>query len=121
MTDTIAQAFASIEEKIAAIFAEVKATPIVAAVETDIKTAGLATLNYVEKNGLQAAYQIALSVVAAATAGTPWGVIISAIETQALAAGKTLASGAGSILAAQAQADLVALGTIAAPASTPAA
>ena len=104
-----------VDDFIAKIKAEFQ--PEVKAVENDVKSAASATLAYIEKNGLQDAYQIALTVVGAAVAGSPWGATLTAVTSAVVADGKTIESGAVAILASQAQADLIAAGTIAAPAA----
>lgn len=94
-----------------AIIAKIKGSPIIQTVETDIKSAGSATLSYIEANGLQDAYQIALNVVLPMI-GTPWTGVLAAVRTAIIADGKILLTGAESILASQAQADLIALGKV---------
>lgn len=96
---------------------EADATPV----ENDVKAIGSSALSYIETNGLQDLYQIALSAVAGAVAGAPWAATLATIESQAVTAGKSIEKGAVAVVAAQAQADLIAAGTVAAPTSTPAA
>lgn len=84
-------------------------------VENDLKAIGSSALNYIETNGLQDAYQIALTVVGAAAAGTPWTATLATIAAQAFTAGKSLEQGAIAVVAAQAQADLIAAGSLLPP------
>jgi hypothetical protein len=117
MTNAIMTELDSVVAKIKAEFA-----PETAAVETDLKDIGTATLNYIKTNGLQDVYQIALTVVGAMVPGASWTAALASIESQAVAAGKTLASGASAIVAGMAQTDLIAAGKLLAPvASAPAA
>ena len=93
-------------------------TPALSVAETDAKAIGDSALTYIKTNGLQDLYQIALTVVGAAVPGASWASTLASIETQAVAAGKLLVSGATAVVAAQAQADLIAAGTLLPPAST---
>jgi len=112
MTSAIIQ---DVEDFINKIKAEFK--PEIKEVENDVKSAASATLAYIEKNGLQDAYQIAMTIVGAAVAGSPWGATLAAVEAAVVADGKTIEKGAVAVVSAQAQADLIAAGTIAAPAA----
>jgi molybdopterin biosynthesis enzyme len=94
-------------------------TPALTVAETDAKAIGNSALTYIKTNGLQDLYQIALTVVGAAAPGASWATTLASIEAQAIAAGKTLLSGATAVVAAQAQADLIAAGTLLPPVSTP--
>lgn len=98
---------------------KIKTSPVTAVVEADVEQAATATVNYIKTNGLQDAYQIAMTVVAAALPGGTWTGVLASIEAQALAAGKALLSGSSAVLAAQAQADLIAAGKLIAPVATP--
>lgn len=87
------------------------------AVQADIKAvqnAGHDLVNaaqsYIEKNGLQDLYAIALTLVGAMAPGASWAGTLAAIEAQAVADGKSLIQGAIGVVAAQAQADLLAAG-----------
>lgn len=92
-------------------------TPAVETAEADVVSAGKATLDYIKTNGLQDLYQLALTAVAAAVPGASWTAVLASIEAQAVADGKQLASGATAVVAAQAQADLIAAGKLLAPAA----
>ncbi len=92
--------------------------PEVKAVENDVKAAGSAALAYIEKNGLQDLYQIALTVVGAAATGTPWGTVLATVVSTAVTDGKAIEAGAVAVVTAQAQADLVAAGTLLPPVAT---
>lgn len=91
------------------------ATPAVAVIETDVEEIGSAALNYIKTNGLQDLYQIALILVGAALPGASWTGTVAAIEAQAVTDGKQLITGATSVVAAQAQADLIAAGKLLPP------
>jgi hypothetical protein len=113
MTNTIIADAEALVAKLKAEFA-----PAVTTVETDAKAIGSATLNYIKTNGLQDVYQIALTVVGAMVPGASWTAALASIETQAVAAGKTLASGASAIVAGMAQTDLIAAGKLLPPTAT---
>lgn len=100
------------------VLAKLEGSTALQTVEADVKEAGTATLNYIETNGLQDAYQIALIAVSAALPGASWASTLATIVSMAKADGIALIKGAEDILANLAKADLVAAGTI--PASTPA-
>ncbi len=72
-------------------------------------------VSYIEKNSLQAAYSLATALLTGAATGTPWLTLASDLLTQAEAAGIAIAKGAETIVLNQAQADLIAVGQIAAP------
>lgn len=95
--------------------AKFEANDVVQAVETDVEEAGKATLDYIKTNGLQDLYQIALTVVGAALPGGSWTGVLASIEAQAVTDGKQLIQGATAVVAAQAQADLIAAGKLALP------
>jgi len=101
------------------LLAKLKGSSAIQTVETDAKAIGSATLSFIETNGLQDAYQIALTVVSAALPGASWTGVLASIETQALAAGKQLITGGSAILASMAQADLMAAGKLLPPVSAP--
>lgn len=107
--------------KLEAIIQDIKDDfkPEVKAVENDVKAIGAATLSYIETNALQDAYQIALTVVEAAVPGASWGSILTNILALATADGKQIVKGAEAVVAAQAQADLIAAGKIIAPTTVP--
>lgn len=89
--------------------------PAVDAAVTDVETIGKSALDYIKTNGLQDLYQIALTVVGGAVAGAPWVGTLAAITAQAAADGKALLTGAEAVVAAQAQADLIAAGKLLPP------
>jgi hypothetical protein len=99
--------------------AKLEGSTAVQTVETDVKTAGKSVLSYIETNGLQDAYQIALTAVSAALPGASWASTLATIVSLAKADGVALIEGAEDILGNLAKADLVAAGTI--PATAPAA
>lgn len=92
-------------------------SPAVTVAETDLKDIGTTTLNYIKTNGLQDVYQIALTVVGAMAPGASWTAALASIESQAVAAGKTLIKGASAIVASIAQSDLIAAGKLLPPTS----
>ena len=94
---------------------ELKTNPVVETVETDVEAIGSSAIAYIEQNGGKAAYSLAMSFLAGVATGTPWATIGADFLTQAETAGITIAKGAESVILAQAQADLVAQGTIVAP------
>lgn len=104
----------AIFEKIDAFIASLKAefTPEIKTVENDAKAIGASALAYIENNGLNDLYTIATSVLSSVASGTAWGTVLSAVVTQGEAAGITIVKGAESVVVAQAQADLIAIGTI---------
>lgn len=95
--------------------AEFKANPEVQTVETKVEAIGSSALAYIKSNGLTDLYQIALSVLAGAATGTPWATIGATVVSQGETAGISIAKGAEGIVIAQAQADLIAQGTLASP------
>lgn len=97
-------------DEIESVLAKWKAVPVVGTVVTDVEEAASATVSYIKANGLQDVYQIALMLVGAMVPGASWTGVLAAIEAQALTDGKQLVAGASAIVAAQAQADLLAAG-----------
>jgi hypothetical protein len=89
--------------------------PAVQAVETDVKEVGSSALAYIKANGLTDLYQLALGALTAAVPGASWTATLASIEAQAVADGKQLVSGATAVVAAQAQADLIAAGKLLPP------
>lgn len=112
---TIHDTIVGIENEIASIFSNAKASAIVKEVEEDAEAIGSATLNYIKDNGLQALYKMALGLLAGIASGTPWATVGAALVAQGEAAGITIAKGAEAIVLAQAQADLIAIGQITSP------
>lgn len=101
--------------EVKALLAKFEANTEVQTIETDVKAIGVSALNFIKTNGLTDLYNIALSVLAGAATGTPWASIGATVVSQGETAGITIAKGAESIVIAQAQADLIAQGTLAAP------
>lgn len=89
--------------------------PAAAAVETDVKEAGSEAWNLIKTQGLQDVYTIAENTLLAAIAGAPWTGTLAAIETAAVAAGKTLGKEVIASIGAAAQADLLAAGKLLPP------
>lgn len=96
---------------------KLKSNSIVETVETDAVAIGTSALAYIKTNGLTDLYQIAMSVLTGAATGTPWATIGATVVSQGEAAGISIAKGAESVVLAQAQADLIAAGTIVSPTS----
>lgn len=98
-----------------------EATPVIGPVVADAVAIESVAWTYLKANGLQDLYQIALLVVGAALPGASWVGTVAAVEAQAVADGKALITGAASVAAAQAQADLIAAGKLLPPVNAPAA
>lgn len=94
---------------------EGEAAPVVEAVEVDAEVIGKAAIDYIKAQGLQELYTIAKAALLGLATGTPWGAVLAGIVTEGEAAGITIAKGAEAIVLAQAQADLIASGHLAAP------
>jgi len=107
--------FSDIETWVEGLIKKVQNSDVTTTIEQDAKDLLSTGVSYIETNGLQDLYQIALTLVAAATPGSSWTAVIASIEAQAVADGKALLKGAGSIVAAQAQADLIAAGKLLPP------
>jgi hypothetical protein len=89
-------------------------TPARKAIENDLKDLESKSIDYIKTNGLQDLYQLAATLLPALT-GSPWGSVLAALEAKALELGKALVKGEAAIVAAQAQADLIAVGKLIAP------
>lgn len=100
---------------------EAEFAPEIKVAENDAHTIVTDAASFIKTNGLQDLYQIALTLVAAAVPGASWSGVLASIDAQAVTDGKTLIQGATAVVAAQAQADLVAVGKAIAPVSAPAA
>lgn len=103
--------------EIESIVAKWKTEPVIGTVVTDVEEAAVATVSYIKANGLQDLYQLALIAVTALAPGASWGAMLASLEAQAIADGKTLVAGATAVVAAQAQADLIAAGKLLPPAA----
>lgn len=101
--------------EIKSIITKWETVPVVNTVVIDIEEAATATINYIKANGLQDLYQLALLAVTALAPGASWGAMLASLEAQALADGKKLVAGATAVVAAQAQADLIAAGKLLPP------
>ena len=106
-----------IEEDVDALVAKIKGSTTATVIVQDVEDIGSATLNYIKNNGLTALYQIAMSALTGAATGTSFTAIGASVLAQGEAAGITIAKGAEGIVLAQAQADLVAAGTLISPTS----
>lgn len=103
-------------QEIEASVAKLKAN-LSPAVQADIKKVENAghdivhtATDYIKTNGLQDLYQIALVLVSAMVPGASWTATLASVKTQAIADGVKLLEGSESVVAAQAQADLLAAG-----------
>ncbi len=94
-----------------AVQAEVKA------VENEAHAIVTDAVTYIKANGLADLEAIALTVVSAMVPGTSWGAVLTAVKTQAVTDGVKLLDGAEAVVAAKVQADLIAVGKLAAPAA----
>lgn len=92
-----------------------KFSPKIKTVENDAKAIGASALSYIENNGLTALYTIAMSELTGVAAGTPYTTLLASVVTQGEAAGISIAKGAEAVVVGQAQADLIAAGTLASP------
>lgn len=92
-----------------------KFSPEIKTAENDVKAIGASALSYIESNGLTDLYTIAMSVLTGAAAGTPYTTVLASVVTQGEAAGISIAKGAEAVVVAQAQADLIAAGTLVSP------
>jgi phage host-nuclease inhibitor protein Gam len=110
MTNAVIAELESVVAKIKAEF-----TPQIKTAENDLKAIGASALSYIESNGLTALYSIATAALSGAATGTPFTSILADVVTQGEAAGITIAKGAEAVVVAQAQADLVAAGSLASP------
>lgn len=110
MTNIIISFFEGELAKLKAAIAPVEQTVV-----TDAEAIGKAALSYIESNGLKALYAIAVSALAGAVTGTPWATLSATVLSQGEAAGISIAKGAETIVLGQAQADLLAAGTLVAP------
>jgi hypothetical protein len=113
MSTIIAELLADAEALVAK--AKTALSPEIKTAENDAKAIGEAALSYIEQNGLTDLYSIATSALAGAATGTSFTAVLSDVVTQGEAAGITIAKGAEAVVVAQAQADLVAAGTLASP------
>jgi hypothetical protein len=87
----------------------------VTALQADVEAIGDSAFNYIKANALGDLYKIATAALLGVATGTPWATITATVVTQGEAAGITIAKGAESIVLAQAQADLIAAGSLVAP------
>lgn len=97
-----------------------KLSPEQKAAVKDIQNEGHAVVTdaatYIKANALQDLEQIAVGVLTSIASGTPWGAVLTAVEQQAVSAGKSILAGSVAVVTAKAQADLMAVGTIPTPA-----
>lgn len=98
-----------------------KFRPEIKIAENDAKAIGSSAVNYIKANGLSDLYQIATTVLTSIAAATPWTTVLSTVVSQGEAAGIAIAKGAEVVVVGQAQADLIAAGTLLPPVPTPAA
>ncbi len=100
-------------------WSQLKSSTAVKTATADAENIGGAGWAFIKTNGLHDLYQIALTLVAAAIPGASWTGILASIEAQAVVDGKQLLQGYVAVVAATAQADLIASGKLAAPSSAP--
>jgi hypothetical protein len=113
MTNAIIADAEALVEKIKAEF-----SPAVKIAENDAHDIVSKAWTYIKTNGLEDAYQIALTIVGGAVAGTPWVTTLAAVEAAVVEGGKAIEKGAVAVVAAQAQADLISVGTLLPPVAT---
>lgn len=111
----MADIYDEIKNTVAKWYNHFQDNPTVHKAETEAKAIEHSAVDYISKNGLQAFYQICVAVLTGAATGTPWATVGATAVAQAEQAGIAIAKGAESIVLAQAQADLVAAGNLAAP------
>lgn len=104
-----------LETDVTNLLGKIKASTAVKTVETDAKAIGKSALSYIENNGLTDLYKIALAALTGAATGTSFAAIGATVLQQGEQAGIQIAKGAEGIVLAQAQADLVAAGTLVSP------
>lgn len=94
---------------------EAEFAPEIKTVENDAHEIVTDAVSYIKANGLQDLEQIALTIVAAMVPGASWTGVLANVKAQAVTDGVKLLEGAEAIVAAKVQADLIAIGSIAAP------
>jgi uncharacterized membrane protein (UPF0136 family) len=104
-----------IEEDFDALKAKIEGSTTATVIIQKAEDIGVATWNYIKTNGLTALYSMATALLAGAATGTPFTTLAANLAAQAETAGISIAKGAESIVLAQAQADLVAAGTLVSP------
>jgi hypothetical protein len=95
--------------------AKFEGSTAVKTVETDVEAAGTSAVSYIKTNLLTELYTLGKSLLLGAATGTSWATLAATLLAQGEAAGLTIAKGAETIVLAQAQADLIAAGSLAAP------
>lgn len=96
-------------------WSKLKSSTAVSTAIADAENIGGAGWAYIKTNGLTDLYDIALTLVAAALPGASWVTTVASIKAKAIADGVALLEGAEAVVAAQAQADLMSAGKLAAP------
>lgn len=106
--------------------AKLQADPEVQKVEAEVKTVVKATAtelkaiagtgwNYIANHGLQALYALAQEALLAMQPGVGWTTLLVQLGKDAVQKGVKIVEGAEAVVAAQAQADLIAAGKLPAP------
>lgn len=106
-----------------AFFAKLKSVigpATVKTVQNDFHTAESAAWTYIKTNGLEDLYALAIVLLKGPAGVGGWSDLLAALLKQATADGKQIAAGAVAVVAAQAQADGIVSGNVAAPMATPA-
>lgn len=106
-----------LENDVSNLLGKIKSNASVKTVETDVVAIGKSALSYIESNGLTDLYKIALAALTGAATGTSFAAIGATVLQQGEQAGIQIAKGAEGIVLAQAQADLVAAGSLVSPTS----
>lgn len=107
--------FEELKADVSKLYNKFQDNTVVHTVEVDAKAIGASALDYIEKQGLTALYNIATAALQGAVTGTTWAMIGATVVAQGEAAGIAIAKGAESIVLAQAQADLIAAGKLISP------
>lgn len=103
-----------------AFFAKIKAefAPVAGIAVSDAEAIGDAAFNYIKTNGLADLYKIATAALLGAATGAPWATTLATVVSQGESAGVAIAKGAEAVVLAQAQADLMAAGSLVTPTGT---
>lgn len=89
-------------------------------VQNDFHVVESAAWTYIKANGLEDLYNLAMTLLAGPAGTAGWGDLLATLLKQTVTDGKQLTQGTIAIVAAQAQADGILKGAVAAPMATPA-
>jgi hypothetical protein len=85
-------------------------------VENEVHTIVHSAVDYIKSKGLQDVYVLATDLLTGAVGGAPWGQLLADLISKAAAMGKALLHEEAGVVLGLAQADLIALGKLVAPA-----